>query len=256
MRDRPDQPAPPATGVRPHTMDVRRPSGAVRTGITAAAVVAAVSACVSGAVPPGDAGGRDHATSDAQSRAPINAQSFDSDAPEARADMRDVDGRSVGTVRFTQAPYGVVVTAELSALPAGVHAMHVHAVGRCEAPFTTAGGHFNPASRQHGVKNRAGFHAGDLPNVIASSGGTVRIEAISRDVTLGRGPASLFTPQGTALVVHRDADDYTTDPSGNAGARIACGVIVPDSAAHLAPTASPRRGVRRQERGTGATAPS
>jgi Cu-Zn family superoxide dismutase len=216
-------------------------SSVFRARIIVATLVAAASACGSGAGPSYGPGSPYAAVPGARPRGPFDPQRFDTDVPGARADLRDVDGRAVGTVRFAQAPYGVVMTVELSGLPAGVHAMHVHAVGRCEPPFTTAGGHYNPASRQHGVRNPAGFHAGDLPNVVASVGASVRVEAISRDVTLDRGPASLFTPEGTALVIHRDADDYTTDPSGGAGARIACGVIVPDSGTRLSPSAFPRR---------------
>lgn len=200
--------------------------------VAAAGAAALLAACASG----GAGGGRPdpRGGSNAGPRGPFNAPSFNTNVPNARADMRDLDGRSVGTVTFTQAPYGVVVTAQLTGLPAGVHAMHVHEVGRCEPPFTSAGGHYNPAFRQHGVKNRAGYHAGDLPNFSAPASGTVRVDAISRDITLGVGPGSLFTPQGTALMIHSDADDYTSDPGGQAGTRIACGVIVRDSSARTA----------------------
>ncbi len=162
-------------------------------------------------------------------RGTFGQSTFNTNVPGARADLHDADGRSVGTATFTQAPYGVIVTAQLTGLPAGVHAMHIHEVGRCEPPFTSAGGHYNPSFRQHGVKNRSGYHAGDLPNFTAPASGGVRVDAITRDVTLGQGANSLFTPQGTALMIHSDPDDYSSDPGGNAGVRIACGVIVRDS---------------------------
>jgi Cu-Zn family superoxide dismutase len=96
----------------------------------------------------------------------------------ARAELRDADGRVVGAATFTQVAHGVVVVAELTGLPAGTHAMHVHDVGRCEPPFTTAGAHFNPGARLHGVKNRNGYHAGDLPNFTAPATGTARVDAV------------------------------------------------------------------------------
>jgi Cu/Zn superoxide dismutase len=105
----------------------------------------------------------------------------------ARAELRDADGRVVGAATFTQVAHGVVVVAELTGLPAGTHAMHVHDVGRCEPPFTTAGGHFNPGARLHGVKNRNGYHAGDLPNFTAPATGTARVDVVSQAFTLSPG---------------------------------------------------------------------
>lgn len=195
-----------------------------------AAAVLLLAACASG---PGGGGATSRANGPGGlngPRGPFNAQSFNTNVPAARADLRDLDGRSVGTATFTQGAYGVVVSAQLTGLPAGTHAMHIHEVGRCEPPFTSAGGHYNPAFRQHGVKNRAGFHSGDLPNFTAPASGTVRVDAITQAVSLG-GLNTLFTPQGTSIMIHSDPDDYQSDPGGNAGVRIACGVIVRDSAA-------------------------
>ncbi|GJG88196.1 hypothetical protein tb265_33770 [Gemmatimonadetes bacterium T265] len=207
----------------------------------AAGAAALLAACASG---PGGSGPSPNGPSGlggpSGPRGPFNAPSFNTNAPLARAELHDLDGRSVGTATFTQAPYGVLVSAQLTGLPAGVHAMHIHEVGRCEPPFTSAGGHFNPAFRQHGVKNRGGYHAGDLPNFTAPASGTVRVDAITRDVILGPGANSLFSSQGTALMIHSDPDDYASDPGGNAGTRIACGVIVRDSTARTANPA-PRR---------------
>lgn len=143
----------------------------------------------------------------------------------ARAELRDAEGRVVGQATFTQAPHGLIVSAELTGLAAGVHAMHIHDVGRCEPPFTTAGGHYNPIGRQHGVANRNGYHAGDLPNFTAPATGTVRVDAITRDLQLGQGAGTLFDADGSSIMIHSAADDYKSDPGGNAGTRIACGVI-------------------------------
>jgi len=148
----------------------------------------------------------------------------------ARAELRDLDGRVVGTATFTQAPHGVVIVAELAGLPAGTRAMHIHDVGRCEPPFTTAGGHFNPGLRQHGVKNRNGFHAGDLPNFTAPATGSVRVDVITQAFTLGPSATTLFDADGSSIMVHSAADDYQSDPGGDAGTRIACGVIARSAA--------------------------
>lgn len=143
--------------------------------------------------------------------------------------LRDAAGRTVGTALLTPATEGVQVVLSANGLPAGVHGVHVHQTGLCDAPdFTTAGGHFNPASRQHGFENPAGHHAGDLPNMTVDANGRGTLNGVARGVTLeGSGAGSLRKPGGTALVVHAGADDYRTDPSGNSGARIACGVIPP-----------------------------
>ncbi|HXJ16766.1 MAG TPA: superoxide dismutase family protein [Candidatus Polarisedimenticolia bacterium] len=145
----------------------------------------------------------------------------------AHADLVNSEGKSVGTATLMPADGGVHITANLSNLPPGTHAFHIHASGKCEAPgFTTAGGHFNPEQKQHGTENPMGAHAGDLPNFEVGQDGTAHISVMASNVTLGPGENSLFHPGGTALVIHEKADDYKSDPAGNAGARIACGVIV------------------------------
>jgi len=143
----------------------------------------------------------------------------------ARADLRDLQGALVGTATLQQTAHGVLVTADIANLPPGTHAIHFHAVGRCEPPFQTAGGHFNPNARQHGIRNEMGHHAGDLPNIHVPASGTARIDMISRDVSLGTTGNGLLDADGTSLVVHALADDYRTDPSGASGDRIACGVV-------------------------------
>ena len=135
-------------------------------------------------------------------------------------------GEQVGSSRLEEAAGGVKITLEVSHLPAGVHAFHIHAVGKCEPPeFKSAGGHFNPAGKKHGMENPEGHHAGDMPNIEVGADGTGKAEVLAADVTLGPGANSLFQPEGTSLVIHAGPDDNRTDPSGNAGARIACGVI-------------------------------
>jgi Cu-Zn family superoxide dismutase len=144
----------------------------------------------------------------------------------AHADLMDASGKSVGTATITQTSGGVQIKATLSNLPPGVHAIHIHTVGKCDPPgFTTAGGHFNPENKKHGMDNPDGMHMGDLPNFTVAADGTGQVTALAAHATLGDGDDSLFHTGGTALVIHAMADDYKTDPSGNSGPRIACGVI-------------------------------
>jgi Cu-Zn family superoxide dismutase len=137
-----------------------------------------------------------------------------------------VSGQSIGTVRAWQTAGGVSFRISASGLPHGLHGLHVHAVGRCDPPdFKSAGAHWNPAGRQHGMNNPAGPHAGDLPNVEVAANGV-----LNATVTLaGASMANLLDADGAALVIHASPDDYKTDPSGNSGARIACAVIQPQA---------------------------
>jgi superoxide dismutase, Cu-Zn family len=144
----------------------------------------------------------------------------------ARADLRNADGQPIGTATFTQIGNAVRVVLEAQGLPPGAKAVHIHAVGKCDPrDFTAAGGHFNPAGRQHGALNPEGPHAGDLPNLTVGADGEGRLESTTQLVTLLAGPQSVFDADGSALIVHAAPDDFRTDPTGNAGARIACGVI-------------------------------
>jgi Cu-Zn family superoxide dismutase len=212
----------------------RRTRRRAAPALAAAALVAGVTACAAGGAPGGPPG-RQGAPGARGGPAPGPTFETRNVAP-ARAEIRDADGRTVGQATFTQGPFGVLVTAELTGLPAGVHAMHIHEVGRCEPPFTAAGGHYNPLFRQHGFLNRAGFHAGDLPNFTAPATGTVRVDATSSAFQLGAGVGTLFDADGSSIMIHSAADDYKSDPGGNAGTRVACGVITRSAAAAGAAT--------------------
>jgi superoxide dismutase, Cu-Zn family len=147
-------------------------------------------------------------------------------AEVARATLKNADGKTVGEANLAEGAHGVVIRLVISGLPAGQHAVHVHAVGKCEPPFDSAGGHFNPNAKKHGIEAAEGAHAGDMPNLHVPSNGDLAVEILNTDITLEKGrPNSVFDPDGSALVVHANADDYKSDPAGNAGGRIACGVI-------------------------------
>ena len=154
----------------------------------------------------------------AADRAPLSAE----------ATLKDKDGKQVGVATIIETPEGVRVAVTGYRLPPGGHGLHIHAVGRCDPPeFTTAGAHFNPGNKQHGKQNPAGPHAGDLPNLMVAASGEGGIDVTTRAFTLSPGPNSLLGDKGTALVVHANPDDDKTDPTGNSGTRIACGVIAP-----------------------------
>lgn len=145
----------------------------------------------------------------------------------ATADLKDAAGMGVGTATFTQVGNTLRIVLTVRGLPPGVKGVHLHAVGKCEPPsFTSAGAHFNPRGKEHGSLNPQGPHAGDLPNITVGPDGTGRLETAADGVTLGSGPTSLFDADDTAIVVHAAPDDFKTDPTGNSGARVACGIVV------------------------------
>lgn len=148
-------------------------------------------------------------------------------AMTARAELVDGQGKKIGSAVLTQEAGGVRVALEASGLSPGRHAFHIHTVGQCHGPdFKSAGGHFNPFGKKHGLKNPDGPHAGDLPNITVGDDGRVRVEVLASQVTLGEGKHSLFQPGGTCLMIHAKADDEMTDPTGNAGDRVACGTVM------------------------------
>jgi Cu-Zn family superoxide dismutase len=146
--------------------------------------------------------------------------------------LNGAENKEVGTAKLLQIPNGVLVRLALTKAAPGPHAFHVHAVGKCEGPeFTTAGGHFNPLNKKHGLLSAEGSHTGDLPNVTVPDNGAVIIETVIPHVTLKAGDHTLADADGSALVLHAGADDYITDPTGNAGGRMACGVVAAPQAA-------------------------
>ena len=141
-------------------------------------------------------------------------------------DLKDAKGNSVGVAMISPARGGgVSIDLDLKGLPPGEHALHFHAVPKCEAPFTSAGGHFNPANKKHGMQNPEGPHAGDMNNFTVDAKGTAKTTIVNPKVTMGNEPNSVYANGGTALMIHAAADDMKTDPAGNAGDRIACGAI-------------------------------
>src|SRR6185295_10523752 len=143
-----------------------------------------------------------------------------------KVDLKDAKGASVGTATITAARSGgVSIALDVKGLPAGEHGIHIHATPSCGGTnFAEAGGHFNPTSKKHGTANPEGHHAGDMPNFTVKADGTAKVTVTDKDVTIGAG-ANSITANGAALVIHAKADDMKTDPSGNSGDRIACGVI-------------------------------
>lgn len=146
--------------------------------------------------------------------------------PHAIADLVDAQGQTRGKATLKQGKDGIHVEVQGVGLPAGVHAVHLHTVGTCTAPdFASAGGHWNPGHKQHGHDNPAGAHQGDLPNMTIASDGTGSIKAVVKGATLTGATDPLLDADGAAVVIHAAADDYKTDPAGNAGGRLACGVV-------------------------------
>jgi Cu-Zn family superoxide dismutase len=147
-------------------------------------------------------------------------------AQPATAELKNANGQVVGKVRAAAISNGVRLTGQVMDLPAGEHGIHIHMTGKCDPPeFTSAGGHFNPSGHKHGMAGKGG-HEGDLGNLTVGSNGKAKIDIRVMGVSLAEGGTSLFKEGGTALVIHANPDDLKTDPAGNAGARIACGVFM------------------------------
>lgn len=184
----------------------------IRTLLTATVLCLAVPAFAQGKAAPTKAPAK------TEEKAPATPEK----APAtARADLKDQKGQSVGEVTATEAPNGLLLKGSLTNLPPGDHAFHVHEVGKCEGTFTTAGGHLNPDKKKHGMLSAEGKHEGDLPNLHVGSDGKVQFDTFAPGMKL----KDLADADGAAVVVHATGDDYKSDPAGNAGDRIACGVV-------------------------------
>ena len=156
--------------------------------------------------------------------APARAEDA-SNAQRASAVLKDTSGKEVGRAVFTATPSGALLDLKLDGVQPGVHALHIHAVGKCEGPdFKSAGPDFNPDQTKHGIMSPEGPHAGDLPNIHVPADGKLEVEFLNPVVTISQ-EAALLDTDGTSIVIHANADDYKTDPDGNSGPGIACGVI-------------------------------
>ena len=150
-------------------------------------------------------------------------------APVARAMLTNASGEQRATATFTPIRDGLRITVSADGMTPGVYAAHIHAIGKCDAPdFMSAGGHWNPAMRQHGKDNPMGAHKGDLPNLTVAADGRGTVSSDIVGVSLNGPTNALIDADGAAVVIHKAADDYRTDPTGNAGGRQACGVVPRD----------------------------
>ena len=143
----------------------------------------------------------------------------------ARAVMRDQAGRELGTLTLSESGHGFVATGSLEHLAPGIHGIHIHTLGSCEGAFNSAGSHWNPTGRQHGFENPAGPHLGDMQNLIVAPDSSTDVAVSNRGGGVLRGVGGLLDGDGASIVIHAGQDDYRTDPSGNSGARVACGVL-------------------------------
>ncbi len=143
--------------------------------------------------------------------------------PQATAELKTASGQSVGSAAFYEEKDGIRIVVKATGLPPGAHGFHIHAVAKCDPPdFASAGGHFNPTGKSHGLQNPAGPHAGDLPNLVIGADGKGTLEYTSRLISVGSGSNAVAV---ASVVIHAGPDDGRTDPAGNSGARIACSVV-------------------------------
>jgi Cu-Zn family superoxide dismutase len=173
----------------------------------------------------GDAGRRDEAPGGDTAAADQDTMPAGSGEGNVTAVLRDAAGKDLGTLTLTESGGAIALSGRLSGLPPGEHGIHLHTVGQCDAPkFESAGDHWNPTNRKHGKDAPGGPHFGDLPNITVGRDGSVSVQATTSGGTL-RGADAALGADGSSVVVHAKRDDYKTQPSGNSGDRIACGVI-------------------------------
>lgn len=190
--------------------------------VSAVALASCASASAPSSTPADHAGHADHA----DHAAPASAQPAPQPLSLATAALKAADGTERGLATVTSTGGKIELRISGMALPPGEHGAHLHAVGRCDGPdFTSAGGHLNPHAKLHGTLNPKGSHLGDLPNMTVASDGKGSLFATVPGTTADV-EANVFDADGTAVVIHAGPDDYKTDPSGNSGGRIACGVLV------------------------------
>ena len=147
---------------------------------------------------------------------------------KASSDLKTHDGKDAGSIKMVETTAGVLLRIKLKSLTPGVHGLQIHDKGKCEGDFTSAGAIYNPLGAKHGYLNDEGPMVGDLPNLFVGATGEIEVEVLSPFVTLNKeAEETIFDADGTSFVVFEKTDDYVSDPEGNAGARIACGVITP-----------------------------
>ncbi|WP_010097739.1 superoxide dismutase family protein [Ornithinibacillus scapharcae] len=193
--------------------------------LTAVVAISAIALLALFGLPGGDSK-KESTVEKEDSSVPVNA-SMEEGGKSLLVTMINTKGETIGEARLEQKPDGVEINLDASKLPQGIHGFHIHENGSCDIPtFESAGGHFNPTNAKHGFDVPGGPHAGDLPNIQVKAYGNVSTSVLAEMVTLEKGKDnSLLKEGGTALIIHSKADDYKSQPAGNAGERIACGVI-------------------------------